>query len=233
MPIYQLDPLETSLFPPPHLAEDDGPSAVGGDLSPARLLAAYRQGFFPWYGPRSPIMWWNPNPRFVLYPEKLKVSKSMRPYFNQKKYRATFDQAFTHVMQHCRHVPRHGQFGSWINDDILSAYTQLHELGYAHSVEVYDRDDQLVGGLYGIALGKVFFGESMFSLARDASKFGFITLVRYLVSQNFRLIDCQQETKHLASLGGEGISRTAFLAALAQIDVEDHHPSSWSLNAPT
>lgn len=228
MPIFQLDPQEPELFPPAYLAEDDGPSAVGGDLSQLRLLAAYRQGFFPWYNNRSPILWWNPNPRFVLFPSQLKVSKSMRPYFNQQKYRVQFDTDFATVMNFCRDTPRQGQYGSWINNDITRAYNALHAAGYAHSVEVFDQQDRLVGGLYGIALGKVFFGESMFAHARDASKFGFISLVHRLTERGYRLIDCQQETPHLASLGGEGISRSAFMELLEPIDDEPTEVGHWS-----
>lgn len=197
----------------------DGPACIGGDLSVERLVAAYGQGFFPWYGPGDPLLWWNPDPRFVLFPERLRVAKSMRPYFNQQKYRVTYNQDFAAVIDNCRQTPRRGQRGSWIDDNIRAAFLALHQVGYAHSVEVYDPDDQLVGGLYGVALGRVFFGESMFAHAPNASKFGFISMVRRLRERDFVLIDCQQETRHLASLGAEAIPRaefTEFLVRFAQ-----------------
>ncbi|MEL6275420.1 MAG: leucyl/phenylalanyl-tRNA--protein transferase, partial [Bacteroidota bacterium] len=218
MPIYQLDPAHPTLFPPIHLANADSPAALGGDLTIERLVAAYHQGYFPWYN-EPPILWWNPDPRFVLFPDQLKVSKSMRPYFNQRKYRVTYDQQFSTVLHNCRATPRRGQQGSWIDDDIAQAYANLYKAGYAHSVEVYDRQDQLIGGLYGIALGRVFFGESMFAHARDASKFGFIALVRRLKQRGYFLVDCQQETAHLKSLGAEAIDRAIFAGYLAKINL--------------
>lgn len=227
MPIYRLDPDDLELFPPAELAEEDGPAAIGGDLHPLRLLSAYRQGYFPWYGQHPPILWWNPDPRFVLFPEELKVSKSMRPYFNQKKYYVTYDRHFAEVMEKCRYTLRNGQAGSWINDDIVRSYQELHRLGFAHSVEVFNQADELVGGLYGIALGKVFFGESMFTHARDASKFGFISLVRRLQERGYRCIDCQQETNHLSSLGARPIPRRDFVELLAPIDQEKMEMGPW------
>jgi len=198
-------------FPDPRESDSEGIVAVGGDLSVTTLLTAYQQGIFPWYNDHQPILWWCPDPRFVLYPDDLKVAKSMRPYFNQKKYRISFDQAFEEVMTACGAVRRQGQpYGTWITDDMLSGYSDLHDAGYAHSVEVWD-GDTLVGGLYGVALGKMFFGESMFSLRPNASKMGFITLVRILKKRGYQLIDCQQETGHLASLGAQNIRRTDFL----------------------
>lgn len=201
-------------FPHPKYADADGLLALGGDLSVERLLLAYSWGIFPWYNPGEPILWWHPDPRFVLFPSQLKVSKSMRPYFNQRKFTVTYDRAFPSVMAACGGVERPGQGGTWISEDMLAAYTDLHEAGYAHSVEVW-QDGALVGGLYGVAIGQVFFGESMFSLVSNASKFGFITLVQHLTAQGCQLIDCQQGTRHLISLGAEGISRSAFLDALA------------------
>jgi leucyl/phenylalanyl-tRNA--protein transferase len=200
-------------FPPPELADSDGVLAVGGDLSPPRLIEAYRQGVFPWYSDYEPILWWTPDPRFVLYPDNLKVSKSMRPYFNQKKFAWTFDRDFRAVITNCQQQNRPGQFGTWITDEMLEAYVRLHELGFAHSVEVW-KGEVLVGGLYGISLGKVFFGESMFALEKNASKFGFIALVRKLTEWDYELIDCQQETSHLRSLGAELISRKKFMGHL-------------------
>lgn len=196
-------------FPPPHLASPEGVLAIGGDLSPERLLYAYERGIFPWFNEDEPILWWCPNPRFVLYPHELKVSKSMRPLFNRAAFRVSFDTCFSDVMEACGDR----QDGTWITPDMIEAYTRLHQMGYAHSVEVW-QDDQLVGGLYGLALGKVFFGESMFARVSNASKYGFITLVQCLIGQGYTLIDCQQETTHLASLGARAIPRATFLQHL-------------------
>ena len=213
MAIYQLteDPY---LFPDPKLASAAGLLAIGGDLTPERLITAYSLSFFPWYNPGEEILWWTPDPRLVLFPKDLKISKSMRPYFNQNKFRVTFNNNFEEVIKNCQINKRKGQSeGSWITNDITSAYTRLHDLGYVHSVEVW-QGDELVGGLYGIALGKVFFGESMFAKASNASKFGFISLVQKLKELDFTLIDCQQETNHLKSLGAAPISREKFMSIL-------------------
>jgi len=213
MAIYQLteDPY---LFPDPKLASSAGLLAIGGDLTPERLITAYSLSFFPWYNPGEEILWWTPDPRLVLFPKDLKVSKSMRPYFNQNKFKVTFNQNFEEVIRNCQSNDRKGQTsGSWITNDITAAYSRLHDLGYVHSVEVW-QDEELVGGLYGIALGKVFFGESMFAKVSNASKFGFISLVHKLQAMNFTLIDCQQETNHLKSLGAAAISRDKFMKIL-------------------
>jgi len=213
MAIYQLteDPY---LFPDPKLASSAGLLAIGGDLTPERLITAYSLSFFPWYNPGEEILWWTPDPRLVLFPKDLKVSKSMRPYFNQNKFQITFNQNFEEVIRNCQSNDRKGQTaGSWITNDITAAYTRLHDLGYVHSVEVW-QDEELVGGLYGIALGKVFFGESMFAKVSNASKFGFISLVQKLQTMNFTLIDCQQETNHLKSMGAAPISRDKFMTIL-------------------
>ena len=212
MPVYLL-PEQKDLFPPPQESEPDGLIAYGGDLSPERLLNAYSLGFFPWYGEGQPIMWWHPPERFVLFPERLHVSKSMRPYFNQNKFRVSYNQSFKLVIEACAEVSRKGQDGTWITEEMMKAYTHLHDLGFAHSVEVW-QEGALVGGLYGLVIGKVFFGESMFSKVSNASKFGFISLVRKLQEQDFLMIDCQQETKHLASLGAELISKGDFISHL-------------------
>jgi leucyl/phenylalanyl-tRNA--protein transferase len=214
MPVYWL-PEDELVFPPLEWAEPNGLLAAGGDLSTERLLFAYRNGLFPWYGDESPILWWSPDPRFVLFPDELKVAKSMRPYFNQRKFEWTIDRNFSSVIKNCRHAPRHGQDGTWITEEMTQAYIQLHKEGYAHSVEVW-QEGELVGGLYGIALGKIFFGESMFAKASNASKFGFIALVRWLKEQGFFLIDCQQATPHLASLGARSIPRDEFVRMLAE-----------------
>lgn len=215
MPVFWLSNLDKQ-FPNPALANAQGILAIGGDLSPARLVEAYMQGIFPWFNPGDDILWWSPDPRFVLFPEELKVSKSMRPYFNQQKFRVTYDVDFRAVITQCQqsdYSSRGG--GTWITEDMLEAYCTLHEMGIAHSVEVWE-GEALVGGLYGIYLGRVFFGESMFSKVSNASKFGFISVVRDLQVAGCMLIDCQQETSHLASMGARGIPRLEFLAILQE-----------------
>lgn len=202
------------VFPPVEEAEPWGGLAVGGDLSPERLLLAYRSGIFPWYNEDQPIVWYAPDPRFVLFPEKLKVSKSMRPILNQNKFIITFDTAFRQVIRQCQQTRRRGQGGTWITEEMLEAYCHLHQLGYAHSVEVW-HNDNLVGGLYGLSLGSIFFGESMFSHVSNASKAGFITLVRHLQQHKFSLIDCQVHTPHLERLGAESVPRSQYMQLLA------------------
>jgi leucyl/phenylalanyl-tRNA---protein transferase len=210
MALVWLNPFQNN-FPDPERSQSKDVIAAGGDLSPERLLEAYRRGIFPWYNEGEPILWWSPDPRMVLLPDDLKVSKSMRPLFNQQKFKVTYNADFKQVMTYCRENDRKGQLGdSWINDEMIAAYSTLNEWGYAHSVEVWE-DDVLVGGLYGIAIGQIFFGESMFTKVSNASKYGFISLVEELKKQNFQLIDCQQETGHLTSLGGKMISRSAFM----------------------
>ncbi len=228
MPVFWLYDDEYS-FPDSALASPEGLLAVGGDLAPERLLEAYKQGVFPWYNEDDPILWWSPDPRFVLFPAELRVSKSMRPYFNQPKFQISFDQSFEQVMRACRQTKRANQMGTWINEDMIRAYTDLYAMGHAHSVEVW-QEGQLVGGLYGISLGKFFFGESMFSRVSNASKFGFISLVQWLQARDFQLIDCQQETTHLTSLGARAISRSDFIASL-QDNLANHplQPGRWSL----
>lgn len=211
MPIFSIG--EEIFFPPPYLANPDGILAVGGDLQAERLLLAYETGIFPWFSPDEPIIWWSPDPRFVLYPENLKVSKSMRPYLNGSKFRISYDQAFREVMSQCQQIARPGQNGTWITEEMLDAYCSLHQQGFAHSVEVWE-GEKLVGGLYGISLGSCFFGESMFSRSSNASKTGFITLVRALQDRGFELIDCQVHTPHLESLGAQHIPRELFLEQL-------------------
>lgn len=227
MPVFWLT--DEISFPPPELANEDGILAVGGDLSTDRLLLAYSIGLFPWFNPDDPILWWSPDPRFVLYPNKLKIARSMRPYFNQKKFTVTFDTQFHEVILACQRQYRKGQSGgTWITDEMVSSYTQLNEMGFAHSVEVW-QEDKMVGGLYGIALGKVFYGESMFTHVSNASKFGFITLVKKLVELDFWLIDCQQRTRHLESLGGEYMARANFLEVMQKNRFEKTLRGNWQV----
>lgn len=224
MPIFALN--ESLLFPSPHLAEPDGILAIGGDLAPQRLLLAYEMGIFPWYSEEEPILWWSPDPRFVLYPEDLKISKSMRPILNQRRFRISYDQAFQEVVSRCKQIDRPGQRGTWITGYMLEAYCELHRQGYAHSVEVW-QDDKLVGGLYGVSMGNCFFGESMFADVSNASKAGFITLIQDLRQQGFRLIDCQVPTQHLASFGAQEIPRERFLIELALHLKKATHQGNW------
>lgn len=203
------------IFPPVEEAEDWGGLALGGDLSPERLLLAYCSGIFPWYEEGQPIIWHAPDPRFVLFPDKLKVSKSMRPILNQKKFDITYDTDFRSVIRQCQQTRRRGQRGTWITGEMLEAYCDLHQLGFAHSVEVR-QEGKLVGGLYGLSLGSLFFGESMFSKVSNASKAGFTTLVHDLKKLDFTLIDCQVHTYHLESLGAEEIPRKAYMRLLKE-----------------
>lgn len=201
-------------FPNPNLALDDpnGLLAMGANLSPRRLLMAYRQGIFPWFSEDEPILWWSPNPRAILWPEKLKISRSLKKSMKKNNWLIIMDTSFAKVMQACS-KPRLHQEGTWITLEMKQAYYQLHKLGYAHSVEVW-QEGVLIGGLYGVALGQVFFGESMFSFKTDASKTALVALVSYLQQNNYKLIDIQQDTDHLRSLGSETVSRTKFLEYL-------------------
>jgi leucyl/phenylalanyl-tRNA---protein transferase len=200
-------------FPPVNMADEDGLLAMGGDLSTERLLLAYRSGIFPWFNEDEPICWWSPDPRFVLYPTELKVSSSMKTVLQNGKYRFTTNRAFEQVIQNCKTVSRHGQDGTWISPAMQNAYITLHKLGHAHSAEAW-QDGELIGGLYGIRMGNLFFGESMFSLKPNASKFAFINYVRQLQKENVQLIDCQLHTNHLESLGGRMIPRQLFTEIL-------------------
>jgi len=197
-------------FPPVSkaLRSPNGLLCAGGDLSPARLLEAYSRGIFPWFSEGDPILWWSPDPRMVLFPDELKVSRSLRKSVTNGGFETRYDTAFAQVIEACA-GPRGAQAGTWIVPEMVAAYTALHELGYAHSVETW-RDGELVGGLYGVALGRVFFGESMFTRTRDASKVALVKLVERAKEKGLRLIDCQQATPHLASLGAREIPRRAF-----------------------
>jgi len=217
MPCYQLD--EQLWFPPVDVAEDYGLLAVGGDLSPERLLFAYSLGIFPWYNEGEPILWWSPDPRCILMPNDLHISRSLNKTLRRNKFQISFDQAFEQVIQSCRDGrSREGGEGTWISPEMQAAYLNLHRLGFAHSVECWE-GDELVGGLYGISLGRCFFGESMFSLRPDASKVALVGLTRSLEKAGFELIDCQQTTEHLLSLGACEISRDDFLQRLLKGEV--------------
>ena len=196
-------------FPDVELASPDGILAIGGDLSPERLLLAYRNGIFPWYSEGEPIVWYSPEKRMVLFPGELKVSKSMKQLIRRGTYQITWNENFEEVIKACQESPRKDQDGTWITEEMRLAYIRLHEMGHAKSVEVW-REEELVGGLYGIDLGHVFCGESMFSREANTSKFGFINLAQRLEKENYRLIDCQVYTAHLASLGAREIHRKEF-----------------------
>jgi len=200
-------------FPPVSESDEEGIIAVGGDLSSERLKLAYNSGIFPWFNPGEPILWWSPDPRMVLFLDELIVSKSMRNILNRNKFKITFNQNFKDVISNCQNIKRDGQSGTWISNDMIDAYCRLNEQGIAKSVEVW-QDEVLVGGLYGIDLGHVFCGESMFSKVSNASKAAFITLVRYLEENNYKLLDCQVYNPHLESLGCREIDREAFISIL-------------------
>lgn len=200
---------KTLTFPNPENAYE-GIVAIGGDLSPARLLTAYKNGIFPWFSEDEPIIWWCPDPRFVLFPKDLVVSKTMKKLFVKNTFEITTNSCFEKVINACAHQKRPEQDGTWITDEMKEAYLQLHEMGYAHSVEVW-QEKQLVGGIYGVIIGKAFFGESMFFKISNASKYGFIWLVQHLHEKGFHFIDCQIETNHLKSLGANHIPRKDFL----------------------
>jgi leucyl/phenylalanyl-tRNA--protein transferase len=206
--------LTSSLFfPPVSEANYNGILAIGGDLSPERLLLAYKSGIFPWFEEGEPITWWSPDPRMVLFLDELVVSKSMRNILNRNSKRVTFNQNFRDVISNCQNIKRDGQNGTWITNDMIEAYCKLHEVGIAKSVEVW-QDDELVGGLYGIDLGHVFCGESMFSKVSNASKVAFISLVNHLKAADYKLLDCQVYNPHLESLGCREIEREAFMKIL-------------------
>ena len=213
MPLFALD--ATLVFPPVQLSEPDGLLAMGGDLSTERLLLAYRSGIFPWFDGDTPL-WWSPNPRFVLYPAELKVSKSMKQLLKKDAFEFSINRAFAAVINNCKTTPRKDQGGTWITDEVKAAYIKLHELGHAHSAETW-LNGELVGGCYGIRMGRVFFGESMFSHLPNASKYAFIRYTQFLQKENTALIDCQVYTPHLESLGAHMIDREDFLLQIKQL----------------
>lgn len=227
MPVFRLDPDDIT-FPPPWMAEPGGLLAIGGDLGPDRLITAYQNGIFPWFEEDGLFYWYSPDPRCVLFPSELKVHKSMRSLFNQHKFEYRADYDFEAVIRACASKKRHGQAGSWISEAFIRAYIDLHEAGIAHSMETW-HEGRLVGGLYGLSIGKVFFGESMFSDMTNASKAAFITLVRGLTRHGFRLVDCQQETAHLTSLGARNIERDLFLEMLNANHYERTAIGKWKM----
>ena len=202
------------LFPWPEQASDEGIVAVGGDLKPERVMLAYRKGIFPWFESDDFLLWWSPDPRMVLFPDQVKISKSMRAVLRKKQFEVTFNKAFDVVVEACAKVKRFGQNGTWITPGLMEVYSTLHTQGHAHSVEVWE-EGILVGGLYGIDLGTVFCGESMFSKANNASKVALISLAKELKKNKYKLIDCQVPTQHLASMGAESIPRAEFLTYLS------------------
>ena len=224
--IHWLTP-NPAYFPPLEMALDDpnGLLAAGGDLSPQRLLTAYRCGIFPWFNQGEPVLWWSPNPRMVLFPDELKISRSLRKTMKKHHYEIRCDSAFIQVMQACA-APRMEHEGTWIHPEMISAYTELHQMGVAHSVETWI-EGKLAGGLYGIALGKMFFGESMFSYVTDASKIAFVYLVKQLEHWNFGMIDCQMKTRHLASLGAREIPRIEFVQILNNLVTTPERIGKW------
>jgi leucyl/phenylalanyl-tRNA--protein transferase len=229
VPVFRLS--ERVAFPPPELADETGLLAVGGDLSPERLLLAYSLGIFPWYGEDLPILWHSPDPRLVLEADQVVIPRSLRKQIRRGRYDVRLDTAFVDVMRGCAETPRPEQDGTWITDDMIAAYMRLHELGYAHSAEAW-LDGELVGGLYGVSLGAAFFGESMFARATDASKVAFVVLLEQLARWDIRLIDCQVHTDHLARFGAENWARARFLRALAAALERPTRRGPWRLDPP-
>lgn len=226
MPVFRLD--HRLVFPDPDLAEDDGLLAVGGDLSKKRLLLAYSMGIFPWYSEGSPILWWSPDPRLVLMPDELRVSRSLKQVIKKGAYRVTFDTAFERVLNNCAAVRRKDADGTWITGDMAAAYLNLHRAGCAHSVESW-YGGELAGGLYGVSLGGAFFGESMFTLRSNASKVAFVTLVEHLLKWGFSVIDCQVTTEHMLSFGAREISRRSFMDLLGESLDKDVPHGPWKM----
>lgn len=224
MPVYALP--ETPWFPPSAHAEPDGLAAIGGHLTPDWLTLAYSRGFFPWFQDPDPILWWTPDPRYLLFPPEVKVSSSMRQVFRKNLFTVTADHAFETVMRQCGLTPRPGQVGTWVSEEMVEAYVTLHQQGKAHSIEVW-QEDELVGGLYGVTLGRAFFGESMFSLRSNASKTGLIALCRHLTAEHFPFVDCQVGTEHLESMGARPVKRTFFEEKLQIAICEKSTPNSW------
>lgn len=225
MPIFRLN--KELAFPDPSYAEKEGILAIGGDLSVDRLILAYANGIFPWPRKNAPLLWWSPDPRMVLYPRDYKASKSLKQLIRSKKYTHSYDRDFASVIRECAFIPRPGQDGTWITKDMIKAYLKLHREGFAHSVETW-YEGELVGGLYGVSLGKAFFGESMFYKMRDASKFAFYHLVEVLKKWDFELIDAQQDTPHMRSLGAISIARDEFMELLENAVSHPTFKGNWN-----
>jgi len=225
MTFYFLD--EHISFPNPLDADPEGLLALGGDLTPKRLLLAYHMGIFPWYSVGQPLLWWSPDPRMVLFPNEIKIQKSLLRVLRKKSVTVTLDRAFSQVIRNCSKVPRRDQEGTWITEEMIQAYEELHAMGYAHSVEVY-YDGRLVGGLYGVSIGASFFGESMFSMERDASKVAMAWLAKFGQQQGLHMIDCQIPTDHLKSLGAREVDRQDFLERLSRSNQIETIMGSWS-----
>lgn len=225
MAIYRLT--DELVFPPPEGAGSEGIVAIGGDAAPARLLLAYSQGIFPWPSDGLPLLWFSPDPRFVLDPRRMHIPRTLRKAIRHEPFEIRVDTAFEKVMAECARVPRMGQAGTWITDELRDGYTELHRLGYAHSVEAWE-NDQLVGGLYGVSLGRAFFGESMFSLQDDASKIATVVLAANLLDWDFDFIDCQVRTKHLERFGATEISRDTFLTRMRIALMHETKRGAWT-----
>jgi len=226
---YLIAPLSrySYAFPNPRDASEEGLLAYGGDLSSSRILTAYRNGIFPWYSDGDPLLWWSPDPRLLLYPDRFRTRKSFARVLRSGRFEVSFDRAFEEVILYCAATPRDDQDGTWIDSDMREAYTKLHHEGFAHSVEVY-LDNTLVGGLYGIAMGGAFFGESMFSLVSDASKVAFRALSDVLGAKRYDFIDCQMSTNHLVSMGAVEVSRDSYLDELSNALTKPSDIGSWS-----
>ncbi len=218
------------VFPHPSLADPDGLLAIGGDLSVTRLCSAYSKGIFPWYGPGSPILWWCPEPRLLLYPDQIHISKSLRRVLNSCRFSISADRAFERVIENCAVAPRQEGDGTWLVPEMIDAYIRLHESGMAHSFESW-RNSSLVGGIYGVAVGKVFFGESMFYLEPDASKVALVHLIRFLGANNYRFMDCQQTTRHMLRFGACEVPKKKFLNELEMAVVEKGVKGKWQYSA--
>jgi leucyl/phenylalanyl-tRNA--protein transferase len=224
MPVFELT--DEIIFPPPELAEDNGLLAVGGDLSEPRILLAYSMGIFPWYSKEDPLLWWSPDPRLVLFPKEMKLSRSLKQIINKKIFRVTLDTAFEQVIRSCAEVHNNENNGTWITEEMIGSYIALHRSGYAHSVECW-LGDELSGGLYGISLGSAFFGESMFAKESNASKVALAAFVGQLIKWDFDLIDCQVTTPHLMSLGAREIRRSEFLELLKKTIIKPTTRGKW------
>ena len=227
MPIYRLP--NEFFFPPIEEAEPSGLLAIGGGLEPQRLILAYSQGIFPWYSEGQPILWFSPDPRFVLFPEEFHMSRSLKKRIKKRDFVVTLDQDFSSIIQHCSQIPRPGQSGTWITEDMIDAYKTLHKLGIAHSVEVY-QEETLVGGLYGLCLGNMYFGESMFALVPDASKVGFSYLVQQMKVWGIELIDSQVHTTHLERFGARHISRKLYMEKVQELIIKPRVRKKWQFD---